>query len=204
MKPIESKIADILHEMSADDRKRLDHPEVTFEDPTPKKVIAHLRAYKSGTYTKLAQNLEKIETLTQELKDLKDETKTIARDDVAALFSAEDAAKTRVVKTMSYIFEMTKDPAPTTTYKYAAALEEFQDHLTPELVTVLKAILEKHKTVTQKEPALKLTSTSKAKDLQKEAFGLDKIKSFVVKVMTWARRFDKKLARIEKMIKQGE
>lgn len=187
-----ARISEALQENDAP-RQRSTAPEIAFSDPSTDKVIAQLRAYKSGSYTRLGQNLQRIEELTNELKTLKDEVKQAAREDIIELFSVEDAIKTRVVQTKSFIFVLSKDPKPTETYKYAQILEELQSELTPELLQVLEALKAKYKTVTQKEPSLRLAKKS---DKLNENL-VDRLKNFVYKFFQWAKSYDRRLASLK-------
>ncbi len=92
-------------------------PDIEYQD-SEKQVIAVLKSYKSQSYTKLAQKVERISQLESELKVLKEEVKQETRENVADLFDAEDAAKTRIVQTMSFILQLSKDPKATETPKY--------------------------------------------------------------------------------------
>jgi hypothetical protein len=148
------------------------------------KVIARLRNYDSQSYTKLAQKLIRISELTEELNELKGEVKQESRDYVAALFGAEDAAHTRVVETVSFIFELTKDPKPTVTPQYKAILEALTEHLTPELVTVLEALKKSMVSVTQKAPALKVRPVDESADQHDQ---------LLQSVDRWATSYDTKL-----------
>ena len=160
------------------------------------KVVATLRSYDSGRYTKLGRNLLRIEQAEKDIKVLKEETKAEARELVADLFNAEDAAMTRVVDTVSFLFEMTKDPKPTETYKYAKILEELETHMTPELLTVLETLKEKHKSVTAKAPALKAKDKEAATESLNEGM-FDKLKGFFSKlyqeIKAWGVKYDSQL-----------
>ena len=166
----------------------LDNPDIEYEDdPKGSKVIERLRSYKSQTYTKLAQKLQRIEELSEEMKQLKDEIKTHTKEDVSDLFDAADAARTRVIETVSFIFNLTKDPKVTETPKYKNILEELEKHLTPELIKVLEGIKSQEEMVTktQKSPALSVKPIN-------EAVGgiFSRLKQIIY---TWAKSYDQKL-----------
>ena len=118
---------------------RIEHPDVSYTDD-PTKVTAKLSSYKSAEFTRLAKNMMRIDELTTELKQLQSDVKQARREDVAELFDVEDAVFTRVVETKSAYFKLTKDPKPTETPQYKTILEEFAQHLTPELIQVLEVL----------------------------------------------------------------
>jgi uncharacterized protein (UPF0335 family) len=153
------------------------------------KVVANLKSYESQVYTKLAQKVQRIEALESEIKQLKQEVKSESRQHVAALFDAEDAVRTRVVETISFILTLSKDPKPAESYKYAKIVEELEKQLTPELLAVLENLKTQFKTVTHKEPSLSVTKIE-------EGLG-DKIKSYMTKyvdyIKSWAGKYDQKL-----------
>lgn len=163
-------------------------------DVETSKVVARLSSYRSAEYTRLAKNLERIERLEKITKALKEQVKQDTRDHVADLFSADDAVRTRVVETVSFVFQLTKDPAATTTYKYAEIVKELTAHLTPELITVLESLKTKYEGSTQKAPALRVTK-NESLDLNEGVW--DKItavlRKFKNSIMNWATGYDKKL-----------
>jgi hypothetical protein len=164
---------------------RADRTDVSYEqDPT--KVTATVSGAMSGKYTKLAMNLQKIDMLTGEIKALQEEAKQSRREDIAGLFDAEDAVLTRVIDTKSAIFTLSKDPKETETPQYKKILEEFEKHLTPELINVLNALKKAHVTVTQKEPSLKYDMKNEAEN------DMSPIDELVAKVNRWLPKFDAK------------
>ena len=118
---------------------RIENPEVSYVDE-PNKVTAKLSSYKSAEFTRLAKNMARIDELSTELKQLQSEVKQTRREDVAELFDVEDAVLTRVVETKSAFFKLTKDPKPTESPQYKTILEEFEKHLTPELIQILEVV----------------------------------------------------------------
>jgi hypothetical protein len=171
--------------------KRITDTDVTYEDIADK-VVAQLKSYNSATYTRLATRVEKLTQLEAEIKAIKSEVKTLVKENIADLFAADDAVKTRVVDTVSFIMTLSKDPKPTESYQYAKIVEALSEHLTPELIVLLNDIKSKFKTVTQKEPSLKI---QKKQDLT-EAL-LNKMKQYFRKfrnfIDNWAAKYDKKL-----------
>lgn len=167
------------------------------------KVTAKLRAKKSEAYTKLGNNLKKIEELTEEIKKIKDDVKSETKELLTDLFHAEDEAYTRVVETVSFTFQLSKKPEETKTYQYAKILEELKDHMTPDLIVVLNSIKEKYKSVAQREASLKYTD----KRVEfKEGFMsdvknkiVDFFKRFLDSVKNWGKKYDSKLDNLKSM-----
>lgn len=169
------------------------------------KVTAFLKSYESGRYTKLGRNLLEVEKLEKRVKELKEETKQEARELVADLFHAEDAACTRVVDTVSFVFQMSKDPKATETVKYAKVLEELENHLTPELLDVMQTLVKKH-TSAPVQKAASLKATDKAAQTEEsinEGIG-DQLKGFFGKlknwVFNWGAKYDAKLDALKREV----
>ncbi len=181
------KLINIINES-----RNLDNPDIEYKDETDK-VIANLKSYNSQTYTKLAQKIQRMALLKEEIKVLEDEVKDIARSNIADLFDAEDAVKTRIVDTVSFIFKLTKDPALTISPKYKEILSELEKHLTPQLIAILEALKKQLTTETQKSPALSL----KPKDapalpkLDEAVGGI--FSRFKEMVFDWAKSYDRRL-----------
>lgn len=161
------------------------------------KVIVKLYSYNSQSYTKLAQKIERVKELEEQIKELKQDIVQSGRENVNDLFDAADAVNTRVVETVSFIFQLTKDPKPTVAPKYKDILEELSKHLTPELTVMLTQLKEKMVTTTQKAPALSM----KRKDESiSEGIG-DKIsglfRAFKQHVLRWGKSYDQRLDQLK-------
>ena len=166
------------------------NPDLEYED-TEDKVIARLRSYNSQSYTKLAQKVNRIKELKDEVKALEEEFKQEARAHVGDLFATEDAIKTRVVETMSFILTLSKNPKATETPKYKEILNELTNHLTPELIKVLEGLKTQMVTITQKEPSLKIEPL-------KENFIGSYFARLKNAVLSWGQRYDQKLDRLKR------
>jgi vancomycin resistance protein YoaR len=189
--------------VAAPKRLRVDRPEVTFNEPSAEKVVAVLKSDVSGRYTKLAQNVQRIATLEEEIKEKKSMVKADTRELIADLFSSDDCARTRVVDTLSFIMTLSKDPKVSETYKYEKVLEELTAHLTPELIKVLEAIKAKYKGETQKAASLKIAAkTAESVDLSEGP--MDTMKSFYAKfknaIFGWAAKYDQQLENLKRSI----
>lgn len=166
---------------------RLTGPDITYHQKTDR-VTAEVSANLSGKFTRLVQNLQKIDSLSTELKELQADVKQQRREDVAALFDAEDAVLTRVVETKSAILTLSKDPEDRETPKYKEILTELEQHLTPELLKVLEVLKATHVTVTKVEPSLRWKL--------KEDIDEDKVSRVVDMVNTWLQKYDQKLSNL--------
>ena len=175
---------------------RLQSPNATYTIDG-NKVIARLKDVDSARYTRLGRNLKRMEWLAKRMDHLKEQTKQESRELVADLFHAEDANKTRLVETMGFIFQLTKDPERATTIKYAKVLEELQSSLTPELLKVMEALVAKHSTLQKAKPA-GLSAIDK-RGVQEESikdWGSN-IKNFLGNLLStltaWGKTYDEKL-----------
>lgn len=187
-----------------DEAGRVSHPDISY-DVSPDKVVAQLKSYNSQSYTKLAQKIQRIEELEAETKRLKEEVKQEGRDAVNDLFSADDAVRTRVVETVSFVFTLTKDPKATVTYQYAKIVEALEKKLTPELITVLEGLKKQYQSTTQKAPALSLAAKESV-DLSEGVW--DNLKAMFAKfknwVMNWGVKYDQKLDALKAQAAMGE
>jgi chromatin segregation and condensation protein Rec8/ScpA/Scc1 (kleisin family) len=167
------------------------NPDLEYQDAEDK-VIARLQSYKSQSYTKLAQKVNRIKELKDEVKALEEEVKQETRENINDLFDAEDAVKTRIVETMSFILTLSKNPKATETPKYKDILNELTNHLTPELINVLEGLKKQMVTVTQKEPSLKIEPL-------KEGFLGSYFARLKNAVMSWGQRYDQKLDNLKRL-----
>lgn len=175
------------------------NPDFTYDESNAGKVIVQLQSYKSQSYTKLAQKIEKVKALEAEVKQLKLDIVQEGRENVNDLFDASDAVNTRVVETVSFIYQLTKDPKATEAPKYKDILEALTLHLTPELIVVLTQLKAKMVTVTQKQPALSLTD----KNAVGESIGdmgrgiASAFRAFKAHVQRWAYNYDEYLTKLK-------
>lgn len=185
---------------------------------TADKAIAALKSYNSAKYTKLANNILRLQELEAEVKEIKEEIKKDTRTEIVDLFEdAEDAMRTRVVDTVSFILTLSKDPKATETYKYADIIKELTSSLTPELIAKLEELKAKYKSVTQKPPSLKLHVKTDAEKMNEEyiseavadfmkekaKFIISKLKDYVTRIKEWGTSYDKKLADLKAKAKEA-
>jgi len=119
------------------------------------KITAQIDSKLGPKFDRLVDDLQTVDNLKAQLKQMQDTTKTQTRQDVAFLFDVEDAVFTRVIETKNVILEISKDPKPTESPQYKKILEALEKHLTPDLIEVLEKLKEEHKTITQKDPAVR-------------------------------------------------
>jgi len=184
----------------------IDNPHISYSSESKggkiTKVIANLESYESGKYTKLGRNLKRIERLEAGIKKLKEETKAQTKEMIADLFHAEDAAHTRVVDTVSFIFHLTKNPEPTTTHQYSKILEALEQHLTPELVVMLEKLKAEFSNTVTKSPSLKATDKRVGESIVAEGVWDDikkKVRGFMDKFTAWIKGYDAKLDKLKAM-----
>jgi hypothetical protein len=201
-------INDILKESHYEDIPRdtlgrVNLDDITYEMESKKevvtKIIATLKGKSSEVYTKLADRLIRLNALEAEMIKINEEVKQEgAREKIAALFGAEFEFSTRVIRTISNLeIVLTKQPKAAETTKWAKVFEELSAKLTPELIQIAESIVKKHTTIqTPKVPGLSIDGPGL--DL-KEGIG-DVWKSFIDKLKTWGRLFDKRLDKVEKEI----
>lgn len=163
-------------------------PDQEYEE-TEKQVIARLYSYNSQVYTKLAQKVERISQLESEVKQLKEEVKQETRENIADLFDAEDAVKTRIVETVSFILQLSKDPEPTVAPKYKEILEALSNQLTPELIQVLEHLKKTMVTTTQKSAGLKIKPVD-------EGMFSSLFAHLKNAIANWGFKYDRKLAEL--------
>jgi hypothetical protein len=165
------------------------------------KIIVKLKSFKSGEYTKLGRNLVKIDKYEKEIKKLKEEIKDYSKTHIADLFHAEDAAHTRVVETVGFIFKLTKDPEPSETFKYAQILKELEKKLTPELVVVLEELKKQFRSETQRSPGLSYTDKRMdfgdddkiIEDIEDKLESTQSISDFAETIENWSEKYSRKL-----------
>lgn len=190
-----------------------DNPNVTYTEVIGpgdlQKVTAVLRSKDSAAYTNLAKKLEQLSSLESEIKKLREQVTADTKQLVADLFDAEDAAKTRVVETVSVVFVLSKDPKPTENIKYAKLIEELEQKMTPALIKVLKALKKKYTTVVRKSPSLSYHGVM-PESVVREGIGsainlglqriLRELRTFRDEVVAWGSRYDAALNRIKRQI----
>lgn len=160
-------------------------PGVEYDDK-PDRVTAALKGRDSEKYTKLGQKIQRIETLSKELDDLQAEVKAETKTDIADLFDAADAVKTRVVETLSLIFTLSKNPATQNNPKYKDILETLSADFTPDLIKKMEALKKTMVTVVNKSPSLRVTHLKEGKF---SSF-FKKLKNYFT---AWGIQYDEKL-----------
>lgn len=182
-----------------------------------KRVVAYLDGQDSAKFTRLAKNLLAIEQREQELKQLRAAVKEDDRAQLASLFAADDCVHTRVVHTINFVFEMSKDPKPASTVQYAKVIKELADHLTPDLLEVLNQLVDTYTTVqAPKPPKLSVSSKEPVETLPDPVYKVDdddddghvtesdqthdRFKSLLGAVNRWASAYDLALDHLEQQV----
>ena len=202
------KLMEATYERPYDGSPNVGYDEVADNKGDVTKVVANLSSFQSGKYTRLAQNIKRMQDVARETLELESQIKQDAREAIADLFAAEDAAYTRVVETVSFTLQITKDPKAATTVQYAKVLDELQTHLTPELVKVLESIKAKFSKVNAPKPAALSHSPKdggvgygESVEQVTEAPLFDKMKAFfqkyLQKIQSWGASYDSKLAKLK-------
>jgi hypothetical protein len=197
MNLVELGATDPTRAVDRDEAGRVLHPDVSY-DVSADKVVATLKSYNSQIYTKLAQKIERVTALEAEATKLREEVQQMGRDQIADLFAADDAVRTRVIDTVSFVMKITKDPKAAETVKYAKVITELGEHLTPELLTVMEGLVKKYTTLQKAKPAA-LSYEPKAQTESEELSEgiLDSIKAVLAKfksaIMSWGQSYDSKL-----------
>lgn len=174
--------------------------DLDFEE-TVDKVIARLKSYDSAVYTKLGNKLLKLQALEEEVKTLKAELKADTKVYISDLFTAEQAAKTRVIETVSFIFTLSKDPKATVTTKYVEVLKELAGHLTPQLLAIMEQLKTQYQSVTQKSPSLKVFKKVKESVARVDEDNMDEyFRVFKELVLEWGDKYDSKLQKLKDMV----
>lgn len=175
------------------------------------KVMVHLKRYDSGRYTKLGRNLQRLERINARVAAIKEEVKQDTRELIADLFHAEDACRTRMVETVGFIFQLTKDPKATVTPQYKKVLEELTNHMTPELIAMMEDLKSKYQSTTQKPPALTARDKSAIADESiEEGIGdfWKKLKNYCRKylrhVQEWGKDYDARLDALKAQVAMAE
>lgn len=164
-------------------------------------VTAKLKSHDSGVYTKLAQKVQRISDLKAEISALEEEVKQSTRDDIAALFTAEDAVNRRIVETVSFTLSLAPQPKPTKSVQYAKVLEKLTESLTPELILVLEGLKKEFESVVQKSPILKVEKkpvSEGVSDVLKNHFS-----KFLSVIKKWGSDYDRKLAKLKAEVERA-
>ncbi len=166
-------------------------PNVEYESLADR-TIAKLKSHQSATYTKLAQKIQKLSNLEEEVSKLKEEIKDNTKEDIADLFDAADEAKTRVVETLQFIFTLSKTPEPSKTVQYKDILEKLSEKFTPELITMMEGLKE---TMVKKGAAKSPSLRVKAKEsIDHSPSIFSKLKATIIK---WGKSYDEKFNKLK-------
>ena len=118
------------------------------------KVTATVSGKSSAALTRLAKKFNEINQLNKRIKILRDDANQEAKDQIAEVFDAEDAAYTRYIDTVSLGISMSKDIEQTDVdvidVDQASFINELFDVVDAELLPVISDLLKKHTKITRK------------------------------------------------------
>lgn len=170
-------------------------------DNKAERAVINLRGREDKRYQKLAEEMERLDKLEEEIKEIKKNLKDNSKILIADLFTAEDVVMTRVVRTTYAVFTLSKDPKETVTPQYKKILEELEKFLAPEIRQILEELKEKFVTTTSKLPSLRLDTTTGLDEFASPETDVSQmLTSFLAYVQEWAIDYDKSLDRIESAI----
>jgi len=118
------------------------------------KVTATVSGKSSAALTRLAKKFNEINQLNKRIKILRDDANQEAKDQIAEVFDAEDAAYTRYIDTVSLGISMSKDIEQTDVdvidVDRVSFINELFDVVDAELLPVISDLLKKHTKITRK------------------------------------------------------
>lgn len=176
-----------------DAQGRIDHPNIKYDEITDEngvvtKVIATLKGTKSAEFTKLARNLEQIQTLQAEINRLEKEVKSEDRSKIQDLFGAAYITATRVIDTISFVLQLSKKPKATESVEWQKVIEALNEHLTPDLQKKLLELKKQFTVAIQKAPAL--SYMNKEQPLAKENLNEDlDSRAVLTRTKAWSQQY---------------
>jgi predicted nuclease with TOPRIM domain len=168
------------------------------------RVIVQLESGKSTAFTKLSRQYANLNELIEQLEVRKNELNAETKKLVESYFDAEDEVLTRVVETVSMTATLSKLAQPTPKVDYEQVVEELVK-LMPELTEKVSDLKKAATTITKpKSPMLSVKVGGTVKE-GIDTF-VDKVKKIAKdlynSVKSWGKMYDRKLSKVEKMIKR--
>lgn len=198
-----------LFEARKDD---IEYVEVRVKDKLSR-IVVDLEGNKSGPVTKLAKRYMILDRAVKTLSDRRNEANEFLTDKVADYFDeAADALYTRVINTVSFTLTLNKQEFPEDKKKvnFEKICEELEKLIAEELIekadeikAKIEEIKSKHTEIIPKEkqdikkPGLRVKVNEGILELPTKLKAI--LTSFLSKIKSWAKSFDKKLASIEAM-----
>jgi hypothetical protein len=170
--------------------------QIPTEQGEVQKVVASLQSAAGGKYKQLAQTMAAMQKIAQETLALEQRLQGQAREQLVDLFKAEDVAYTRVVETVKFILELTRDP--NTVSQNAAALQQLETELAPELLKTLQTV---------KAHFAQVAGASQTEAVTEEIPSIGRVfnwlKGRYEKVVWWGEQYDRKLKLLKNQTKIG-
>jgi predicted nuclease with TOPRIM domain len=168
------------------------------------RVIVQLESGKSAAFTKLSRQYANLNELIEQLEVRKNELNAETKKLVESYFDAEDEVLTRVVETVSMTATLSKLAQPTPKVDYEQVVEELVK-LMPELTEKVSDLKKAATTIAKpKSPMLSVKVGGTVKE-GIDTF-VDKVKKIAKdlynSVKSWGKMYDRKLSKVEKMIKR--
>jgi predicted nuclease with TOPRIM domain len=168
------------------------------------RVIVQLESGKSAAFTKLSRQYSNLNELIEQLEVRKNELNAETKKLVESYFDAEDEVLTRVVETVSMTATLSKLAQPTPKVDYENVVEELVK-LMPELTEKVSDLKKAATTIAKpKSPMLSVKVGGTVKE-GIDTF-VDKVKKIAKdlynSIKSWGKMYDRKLSKIEKMIKR--
>lgn len=161
------------------------------------KVVLHLEGSESASVTRLAKRYDRLDISAKLMKDRRDELNNQLKMIGDQLFDAEDSLVTRIVETASYTVSLSasekgESKPPKKVVDYEKAYAELAA-LVPELTAKVEEITAKYtEMVKQKDTPMALKVKAKVNEGMMET-----LKSFVSRIVSWAKGYDKKLSALK-------
>jgi uncharacterized protein YdcH (DUF465 family) len=172
------------------------------------KITAFISGKTSELFTKLAKKFSEIDRLTKRIQQLRDEVNQEAKDQIDALFNAEDEVYTRYIETVSLSITMSKaieeQRTQTSNLNVDAFITDVLALVGEDLQPTVEKLLEQHTKISTKIRAAQQgrVSVKIPESTLNESDVLAKVSNFVkgfaAKVMRWAEGYDSKLSNIAK------
>lgn len=191
-----------------ENRKR--RPDLTYiEKEVSKKVekvIVELKGSESAALTKLAAQYDRLNKAIKTMGERKGELNEIIKGKVEDLFAAEDIVLTRVIDTVSFTMTVSKRAKveDKVTIDFQKIAEELAKLIPDELQAKVDEIVTAYTFIEKqqdKSPALNVkakVNESLLSDLGSSI--VSAVKKAIKSVASWARKYDKKLSNLKKML----
>ena len=156
-------------------------------------VTAKLEKNKSGVMTKLAARYKEVDLEMKKLIEERDGMNAKIKAELLEYFDAEDAVLTRIVETVSLTAQLAKQTQDSSKVDDTEVIAKLLESATPELAQQIAALREQCTVIVKaKSPALSVKVNEGLFDSIKKT-----IARFAKSIMSWATRYDKKLAKIK-------